>query len=142
MTASRFADIIQQRASYDSKCQPNISTSHSFRHPDSGVFLFLVLFFRFSACALGILNPTPTQLHYNALCTAAGALAWIIDFHLALGSACARRAATGRGSRHFFVVPADLAHKIVKGVLNINTRLGRGFDKFAAKLPCEGLTLC
>lgn len=51
------------------------------------------------------------------------------------------RATRGVG-RHFFIVPSDLAHNVVEGVVDVDTGFSRGFDESAMELAGKFFTLC
>lgn len=80
-----------------------------------------------------------TALHYRAF-PAASRILLLIHLKLVLG--LTPRTTTSRVSRHVFVVFPDLAHDVVKGVLDVDSRLSRGLDEFATKLSRELSALC
>lgn len=82
------------------------------------------------------------QSHNDALSAAASVFARLAHVHLAFWSSRTKCARSGWVRRHFFVVSANLTNKVVEGVFNVETRLCRSFDEFAAELLSQVFTLC
>lgn len=92
-----------------------------------------------TAC-LHPVEPSACQLHNNTFPAAAGALTRLAYVHFAVGGAGAE--CTGsRWVGHLLVVPADLTHKVVKSVFDIDARFRGCFDELAAELSCQGFAL-
>ena len=97
--------------------------------PDSDWYLLLL-----------ITRPRALAALHDETGAAALLLVVVLDAHLgdAVGLSARGRA---RVRRHFLVVPADLPYDVVKGVVDVDARLGRRLDELAAKLPREILAL-
>lgn len=85
-------------------------------------------------------QPRPTS-HYTTLRTTPGIPIPSVHLHLVLRMM--RRAGGGPwpASGHVAIVPPDLAHDVVEGVVHVDARLSRGLNEFAAELCRERLTL-
>ena len=86
-------------------------------------------------------SATTSALHQDAL--AAPPLRIVIPhLHLAHLAAAVGDPAAGGIALHLAVVLANLADGIVKGLLDVYRRLGRGLEKFATKGFSERFALC
>lgn len=56
-------------------------------------------------------------------------------------STTAKGAASRGVGRHVLVVAADFTNQVIKGVINVDARLGRCLDKLAAELTGQRFTL-
>jgi hypothetical protein len=81
-------------------------------------------------------------LHNDTLGAASGLLLAMVHIHR-LGRAIGARetAAAGGVALHLAVVSSDLANNVVKGLLNIQTRLGGSLDELAAERTSQSLSL-
>jgi hypothetical protein len=82
-------------------------------------------------------------LHNDTLGAASGLLLAMVHIHR-LGRAIGARetAAAGGVALHLAVVSSDLANNVVKGLLNIQTRLGGSLDELAAERTSQSLSIC
>lgn len=81
-------------------------------------------------------------LHDDTLRAAAGVIARLGHVHLASMRSTTTKGAASRGvGRHVLVVAANLANQVIKGVINVDARLGRCLDELAAELTSQRLTL-
>lgn len=81
--------------------------------------------------------------HDDTLGAAAGLVAAVVHVHL-LGGAVESGAtsATGGVALHFAVEAANLADNVVEGLIDIDSRLGRGLNELAVEGSSQGLALC
>lgn len=96
-----------------------------------------------SSRQLSLVDVSSDPSHDDALGTAASLLLAAIHIHL-LGRAVEAGATPGAGgvALHFAVEAADLADDVVKGLVDVDSRLGRGLDELAVEGSGQGLTLC
>lgn len=80
-------------------------------------------------------------LHDRALAAAAGVVVVAVNLHLVVRTLGLRGVAT-LVAGHVFVVFPDLAHDVVEGVVDVDSRFGRRLDELAAEALCELLALC
>lgn len=93
------------------------------------------------APVLGI-SRRPLLLHDDALsATAASTDAIVVHVEVTIGRAARTITAAGCVGRHVLVEAANFTDDIVKSIVNIGARLGRGFDELAAKVSSERFSL-